>query len=53
MQITLPKEPITKAEFAAEMKSLRIEFDSKIEKLNTKLNFLIALMIIALTLMNL
>ena len=62
----LTKELVTKAEFFGEIKSLRqeiqtvkIELEGKIElvkadvdKVNMKLNFLIVLMIIALTLMN-
>lgn len=55
----LTKELVTKAEFLGEMKAVRLEIqaletklESKIKELNTKLNFLIILMIIALTLMN-
>ncbi|MBI3599146.1 MAG: hypothetical protein HY097_00680 [Nitrospinae bacterium] len=62
----LTKELITKTEFFGETKSIRqemqtlrqemqtikVELEGKIENLNTKLNFLIFLMIIALTLMN-
>ncbi|MDP2277562.1 MAG: hypothetical protein Q8K51_05000 [Nitrospirota bacterium] len=50
---------ILKEEFWGEMKSLRqemqtvkVELEGKIEKLNQKFNFMIILMIIALTLMN-
>lgn len=48
----LTKELVTKAEFFGEIKALRIELEGKIERLNQKLNFMIVLMIIALTLMN-
>lgn len=50
---------ILKEEFMGEMKVIRqemqtikVELEGKIERLNMKLNFLIVLMIIALTLMN-
>lgn len=55
----LTKELITKAEFLGEMKAIRLEIqaletklEGKIAKLDQKLNFLVVLIIIALTLMN-
>lgn len=55
----LTKELVTNAEFLGEMKAIRLEMqtletklESKINNLNIKLNFLIILVIIAITLMN-
>src|SRR3990167_952617 len=51
----LTKELATKSDILLvrqEMQTIKVELEGKIESLNTKLNFLIFLMIIALTLMN-
>ncbi|BCB96084.1 hypothetical protein JZK55_10060 [Dissulfurispira thermophila] len=55
----LKDELVTKTEFAGEMKAIRLEIEAletrlegRIKELHIKLNFLIILMIIAITLMN-
>ncbi|MBI5184191.1 MAG: hypothetical protein HZA01_00465 [Nitrospinae bacterium] len=46
------KEFLTKELFEEKINTLRIELEGKVDKLNQKFNFMIILMIIALTLMN-
>ncbi len=46
------KEFVTRELFEERMNNLRVELEGRMERLNTKLNFIIILMIIALTLMN-
>jgi len=51
----LTKELATKADIVrleGEIRTIKVEFEGKIEKLNQKFNFMIILLIIALTLMN-
>lgn len=51
----LTKELATKADLLilkAEMSAMKIELEGRIDRLNQKFNFMIVLMIIALTLMN-
>ena len=49
---TLRTEFVTKELFEERMKTLKVDLEGKIERVSIKLNFLIILMIIALTLMN-
>ncbi|MBI5187400.1 MAG: hypothetical protein HZA01_16965 [Nitrospinae bacterium] len=46
------KEFVTRELFEERVNTLKVELEGKIDKLNQKLNFMIILMIIALTLMN-